>query len=171
MTHADRITAIVSSFEEAMARFTARLSGLTPPDAERVPADGGWSAAQIAWHVAAVNRSFSSIIDGSFPVAKPAPDGFAERDWIEIGGGVPEKAQAPSRVQPQGAVTRDEALQALTESRDRLVSALRGLDPSRALLTIDAPMVGCLSLYQVGEWAQVHVIRHNKQMKRVAGAA
>lgn len=171
MTHADRIAFIVSSFEEAMSRFTARLSGLAPADAERVPADGGWSAAQIAWHVAAVNRSFSSIIDGTFPVAKPAPEGFVERDWIEIGGGVPEKAQAPSRVQPQGAVTRDEALQALAESRDRLVAALRALDPDRARLTLDTSPVGCISLYQVGEWAQVHVIRHNKQLKRVAGAA
>jgi hypothetical protein len=37
------------------------------------------------------------------------------------------------------------------------------------LLTIDAPLVGCVSLYHVGEWAAVHVIRHNKQMERLLG--
>jgi hypothetical protein len=30
-----------------------------------------------------------------------------------------------------------------------------------------ASMVGCISLYHVGEWALLHVIRHNKQMKRL----
>ena len=68
-------------------------------------------------------------------------------------------------MQPTGAVTRDEALALLAASREKLIAAVRSLDPDRALLTIDAPLVGCVSLYQVGEWAAVHVIRHNKQMK------
>ena len=168
-THSSRIDAIVSSFEEALARFHARFSALSPEAAERVPADGGWSPAQIAWHVAAVNKSFASIIDGSFPVAKPAPDDFVERVWEEIGAGVPAKADAPSRVQPQGLVTQQEALEKLAATAEHLRAALRGLDAERARLTIEAPYVGRLSLYQVGEWASVHLIRHNKQMKRLSG--
>lgn len=152
-----------------MARFTARLESASAADAECPREDGGWSAAQIAWHVAAVNRSFASILDGSFPVAKPAAADFVERGWEEIATGVPEKAQAPSRVQPAGPVTLDEALALLTVSREKLIAAVRALDPERALLTLDAPLVGCVSLYQVGEWAAVHVIRHNKQMKRLLG--
>jgi len=169
MTHSDRIAAIVSSFEEAMARFTARLESASAADAERPRDDGGWSAAQIAWHVAAVNRSFAAILDGSFPVAKPAAADFVERAWEEIGAGVPEKAQAPSRMQPAGAVTRDEALALLAASGEKLIAAVRVLEPTRALLTVDAPLVGCVSLYQVGEWATQHVIRHNRQMKRLLG--
>lgn len=34
--------------------------------------DGGWSAAQITWHVALVNESFAGWIDGSRPVAHRA---------------------------------------------------------------------------------------------------
>src|SRR5687768_7056485 len=141
MTHAERIDAAVAAFEEAMARFQARLSGAPPADVERVPEDGGWSPAQIAWHVAAVNGSFSSILDGSFPIAKPASD-FVERTWEEIGTGVPAKAQAPTRVQPPQRVTRDEAVEKLSASAARLVAAMRALPPDRALLTIDAPLVG-----------------------------
>lgn len=152
-----------------MARFHSRFSALAPDVAERVPDDGGWSAAQIAWHVAAVNKSFASIIDGSFPVAKPAPDDFIERVWEEIGAGVPVKADAPSRVKPLGPVTQQEALERLSATAEQLRAALRGLDADRARLTIEAPYVGRLSLYQVGEWATVHAIRHNKQMKRVLG--
>lgn len=166
--HADRIAAIISSFEESIARFHARLTGLPSDAAERVQPDGGWSPAQIAWHVSAVNKSFTSIIDGSFPVAKPAPEGFVERSWTEIGAGLEPKLQAPARVQPQGAVTQPEAVAMLSESAARLIAALRALEPERAMLTIEAPYVGRLSLYQVGEWATVHVIRHNKQLKGVA---
>jgi hypothetical protein len=36
-------------------------------------------------------------------------------------------------------------------------------------LTIESPVVGCVTLYQVGEWATVHLIRHNKQIKRLLG--
>lgn len=167
--HASRIASIASSFEEALARFRARLSALSPEAAERVPNDGGWSPAQIAWHVAAVNKSFASIIDGTFPVAKPAPGDFIERVWEQIGAGVPAKADAPSRVQPEGSVTQQEALEKLSATAEHLRAALRGLDADRARMTIDAPYVGRLSLYQVGEWAAVHLIRHNKQMKRVSG--
>ncbi|HUF24626.1 MAG TPA: DinB family protein [Vicinamibacterales bacterium] len=85
----------------------------------------------------------------------------------EIAAGVPERAQAPLRVQPTGPVTRDEALALLAASREKLIAAARVLDPERALFTISASLVGSLSLYQVGEWVAVHVIRHNKQMKRL----
>lgn len=152
-----------------MARFHARLTSANPVDVERVPADGGWSPAQVAWHVAAVNESFTKILDGSFPVAKPAAAEFIERTWEEIGTGVPDKAQAPSRVQPSGPVTRDEAVAKLEASAAKLTAAMRALEPERAVLTIDAPLVGTISLYQVGEWGAVHVIRHNRQIKRSLG--
>jgi hypothetical protein len=166
-SHTDRLAAIVSRFEEAMTRFREKLANADAASIERAPEDGGWSAAQVAWHVAAVNGSFAKILDGSFPVAKPAAPDFAERDWETIGTGVPEKAQAPSRVQPPGPVTRDEAVAKLDESKARLIEAVRALQADRAVMTLEAPYVGCLSLYQVGEWAAVHVIRHNRQVKRL----
>lgn len=167
MTHAERINIIVASFEEAMSRFQSRLSGASAADAERPRADGGWSAAQIAWHVALVNESFAGLIDGSRPVAQPPADDFVERTWIEIGRNLDAQLQAPSRVQPQGPVTRADAVAKVEASREKLVIALRGLQPDRGVMTLDAPVVGRVSLYQVGEWAVHHVIRHNKQMKEV----
>lgn len=170
MTHADRIGAIVASLEEAMARFESRLAGASSSDAERPRADGGWSAAQIAWHVAAVNESFATLIDGSRPVAQlPAPD-FVERTWPEIAGSLEKRLEAPSRVQPQGAVSHADAVAKIAASRERLVGALRALQPDRGVMTIDSPIVGRVSLYQVGEWAVHHIIRHNKQMKDVLAA-
>ena len=171
MTHESRIGSIVASFEEAMARFRARLAAADPAAAERVPDGGGWTPSQVAMHVAMVNMSFASIIDGSRPTAQPAPEGFVERAWGEIEGGIPEKLEAPSRAHPPAGVTHDAAIASLAASEAKLVTALRGLDAGRARLTIESPIVGGrVSLYQVGEWAVAHVIRHNKQAKRLLQA-
>lgn len=150
-----------------MARFRARLAGSDPAGAARAPEGGGWSAAQVAAHVAAVHGSFASIIDGTFAIAQPPGEGFVERPWQAIGDAMPEKLQAPSRVHPPAAVSRDEALAALDAANARLVAALRGLDADRARFTMESPVVGRVSLYQVGEWATAHLIRHNKQIKRL----
>jgi hypothetical protein len=171
MTHTDRITSIVSRFEEAMARFEARIAAADPAHAERVPEGGGWTPAQVAAHVAAVNGSFAAIIDGTRPVAQPPAADFVEREWAVIGGGIPEKLEAPSRVHPPASVTRGEAVAALEASSLRMVAALRGREPERAAWTIDSPIVGRVSLYQVGEWGVWHVIRHNKQVKRLLDVA
>lgn len=168
MTHESRINAIAANLEEAMARFEARLSSLTAEQAERPRADGGWSAAQIAWHVAAVNAAFMSLIDGSRPAAQPASAGFIERTWEEIGRALDEKLDAPARVTPTGPVSHGDALSKVKASGAALAAAIRALDPARGPMTVDSPVVGRVSLYQVGEWAVIHVIRHNKQMKALA---
>jgi hypothetical protein len=170
MNHDARIGSIVFSFEEAMTRFRGRMSSADPAAAERVPAGGGWTPSQVAAHVAMVNTSFASILDGSRPAAQPAPEGFVERSWAAIAGGMPEKLEAPSRVHPPAEVSRDAAVELLAASETRLAAALRALDAERARLTIESPIVGGrVSLYQVGEWAVAHVIRHNKQVKRLLG--
>lgn len=171
LEHLHRMAAIASRFEEAMARLTARLTALSRERAEQPRDDGGWSPAQIAWHVAAVNHSFAAIVDGTVPVSAPAPEGFKERGWEEIGAGMAPRLDAPARVQPPATVTHDEAMSRLAASGDALVTALRGLDSARARRTIVSPIVGTVSLYQVGEWAAVHVARHNRQMKlQLSGA-
>ena len=167
--HASRIASIVSGLEEALARVRARLASADADAAERVPAEGGWTAAQVVAHLAAVNGSFASIIDGTFAVAKPPAEGFVERGWDVIGAGMAGKLQAPSRVHPPAVITRDAALASLDASGAKLTGALRALDETRARLTMDSPVVGCVTLYQVGEWATVHLIRHNKQIKRLLG--
>ena len=150
-----------------MARFQSRLSGASSADAERPRADGGWSAAQIAWHVAAVNEAFAGLIDGSRPMAQPAPADFVERTWTEIGATLEKKLQAPARMQPEAAVAQTDAIAKLEASRATLIAAVRGLQPERGVLMIESPLVGRVTLYQIGEWATHHEIRLNKQMKDV----
>ena len=169
-SHTERIERMRAAYREAHARFVKRLTDAPADAVERVPADGGWSAAQIGWHVAAVDASFAGLVSGDNPAAKPLPDGVTERAWSDIVTAMPERIEAGKRVQPPAVVRRDEVLAALADSAARLDAALAGLDAERgAGLAITHPALGTITLRQFGDWAAGHVIRHNAQAKRVLG--
>jgi hypothetical protein len=170
-SHSERIARMRTAYREAHERFATRLRGAPADAVERRPVDGGWSAAQIGWHVAAVDASFAALVSGQRPGAQPVPEGTPEKPWDEIVKGIPEKLEAGKRVQPPDAVGRDEALAALADSVAKLDAALAGLEADRgSRFAIQHPVVGVVTLTQVGEWATAHVKRHNAQAKRVLGA-
>ena len=135
----------------------------------RVPEGGGWTAAQIAWHVAATNEAFAGLIDGAIPIAKPAVEGFTETPWSAIASQVPDKLEAPKHLHPPDAVVTAEAVAKLRASEGRLVKALADLDEARANMTVKSSVGTRITLYQVAIWASSHVARHNAQIKRLVG--
>jgi uncharacterized damage-inducible protein DinB len=169
-SHDEQIARTRKAYREAHDRLVKRLREAPAEAVERAPADGGWSAAQIGWHVAAVDGSFAGVVSGERPGAQPLPDGAAEKPWSEIVKTIPAKLVAGKRVQPPAQVRRDEALAALAESAAKLDAALAGLDAARgAGHAITHPVIGTVTLGQIGDWATAHVIRHNAQAKRVLG--
>lgn len=169
-SHDERIARTRASYREAHARLVKRLTDAPAEAVERAPEGGGWSAAQIGWHVAAVDASFAGLVSGERPGAQPLPDGASERPWAEIVKGMPEKIEAGKRVQPPAEVRRGEVLTALAGAAEKLDAALAGLDPERARHAITHPAIGTVTLGQFGDWATAHTIRHNAQAKRVLGA-
>jgi hypothetical protein len=168
--HSDRIARARQSYREAHERLVKRLAEAPADEVERPPADGGWSAAQIGWHVAAVDTSFAGLVSGDQPGAKPLPDGVSETPWSEIVKAIPGKLEAGKRVQPPAGVRRDDVLAALTDAAARLDSALAALEADRAArYAITHPAIGTITLGQFGDWATAHTIRHNAQAKRVLG--
>ncbi len=168
MTHSERVAQTVAGFEAAMARFLARVEAVPAADGIRRPADGGWSLAQIAWHVAATNEGFAALVDGSRPLARaPEPD-FAETPFTEIIAMVPDRLEAPDVFQPPPEVGLADAVARLRTSGTRFVDAYRALAEDRARWTVKS-ILGLLTVYQVGNWAVAHVVRHNAQAKRVLG--
>ncbi len=170
-SHTERIARVRTAYREAHARLVKRLADAPAGAVERVPPGGGWSAAQIGWHVAAVDASFAGLVSGENPRARPLADGVSETPWAEIVQNIPGKIEAGKRVQPPPAVRRDEALAALAESAAKLDAALAALDSERgARYAITHPAIGTITLGQFGDWATAHTIRHNAQAKRVLGA-
>jgi len=168
VNHNERIAATAAAFEAAMARLIARIEATPDSIAERVPADGGWSAAGIAWHVAVTNEQFAGLIDGSVPGARPPQPDFEETPFAEITSVVPDQLEAPATFHPAAGLTRHEALSRARASRDRMSQAIRGMPESRGLWSIKS-ILGLVTIYQVGEWATAHVARHNAQAKRAIG--
>ena len=166
----DRMDRVRAAYRDAHARFVKRLTDASAGEAERGPGDGGWSAAQIGWHVAAVDASFAGLISGELPGAKPLPEGQAAKPWAEIVAAIPPKLEAGKRVQPPGDATRDDVLRRLEEAAAKMDAALAGLDAERgARYAITHPVVGTVCLADIGDWAIAHTIRHNAQAKRVLG--
>jgi uncharacterized damage-inducible protein DinB len=170
MSHSEKIARVRQAYGEAHARFVKRLSDAPVDAVERAPETGGWSAAQIGWHVAAVDTSFAGLISGELPGAKELPEGTAAKPWSEVATGIPEKLEAGKRVQPPPAVNRDEVLRALAAAAAKMDAALAGLPEQRgARYAITHPVVGTVAIADIGDWAVAHTIRHNAQAKRVLG--
>jgi hypothetical protein len=151
-----------------MARFLARIEATPDNIAERVPPDGGWSAAGIAWHVAVTNEQFAGLVEGWVPGAMPPEPDFEETPFEEILAVVPDGLEAPPKFHPPAGLTRDAALARARESRDKMSKAIREIPESRGLWKVNS-MLGPVTVYQVGEWATAHVARHNAQAKRAIG--
>lgn len=168
-THAARIDRLRAAFDHASGRFLARYDTTTREEAVAVPRDGGWTAAQIAAHVAALNRVMASIVSGRIDRATPPPDGFAERPWPDIAAGVSARLQAPASVTAPPTMARDSARDAFEESRALVLDTFAAIDEPRARYVFSSPQFGTISLYQVGDFLAAHVARHNAQLKRLLG--
>lgn len=170
-THSELIARSRQGYREAHDRLVKRLRDAPEDAVHRAPADGGWSAAQIGWHVAAVDRQFADLMSGARPGAQLLADGAGEKPWPAIVADLPQRIEAGKRFQPPADVRRDDVLGLLAESAARLDAALAGLDEQRgATHAITHPAIGTITLRQFGDWATSHTIRHNAQAKRVLGA-
>ena len=169
--HLARVHHLRESFVEANERLVSRLRRVSNEAAER-EADGAWSAAQIGWHVAAVTTRFAAMIAGDIGGPQPLPEGFRERAWAEVAAAVPERAKAPAAVSPPPGVRRADAIAALEASGTKMARAFDALTPERGgRMGVNHAIVGTISVYQIAEWATAHVVRHNRQAKRVLGEA
>lgn len=167
--HMTRVRQLREAFARANERLVARLRAADADAAERAPG-GGWSAAQIGWHVAAVTNRFAGLIGDEGAGAQPLPDGFRERSWEEVAASIPVRLTAPPSAVPPQAVSRDEAISLLEASGMRMARAFDRLTPERGgTMGITHRVTGTITVYQVGDWATAHVIRHNRQAKQVLG--
>jgi hypothetical protein len=164
MSHQERVSAQEAAFNAAMRTFEERIGSLDDQTAMRPPADGGWTPAQIAWHVGQTNELLAAVISGAVPTATPAPEGFVENPAIFAG--IPDKVQTFPQLVPPDGVTRAEGLSKLKGSTRTYQASLQGLTPERASgHCVDLPF-GKLSLYQIADFAAAHVTRHLNQLQR-----
>ena len=165
--HLSRVRHLREEFASANERLVKRLRASDYHAAERTPPGGGWSAAQVGWHVATVNTRFAALIAGEIPAAKPLPDDFTERPWNAIAAELPEKIQASAAAMPPAQVTCHDAVAMLESSAVKMARAFDTLTAERgSRIGVSNQLVGTINLYQVGEWAASHVARHDAQARK-----
>jgi uncharacterized membrane protein len=169
--HLARVRHLRETFVEANERLVARLRNADDDIAAREVA-GAWSAAQIGWHVATVTTRFAAMIAGDIAGPQPLPEGFHERPWEEIAAAIPPRAAASAAVTPPPGVRLADAVAALEASGTKMARAFDVLTSERGgRMGITHPLVGTVSVYQLGEWATAHIKRHNRQAKGALGEA
>lgn len=164
--HLSRVRHLREAFSSANEHLVGALRQSDDMAAHRV-SEGRWSAAQVGWHVAAVNTRFAALIAGDVPAAKPLPADFVERPWQEIAAAIPGTLEAPAAAMPPAVVSRHDAIAALESSAVKMARALDTLTPERGKqIGVTNPIVGTINLYQVGDWSVAHVQRHFAQAQR-----
>ena len=166
--HLARLRHLREHFAEANEKLVGRLRRATDVTATAAP-EGHWSAAQIGWHVATVTNRFAGLIAGDLPGVKELPADFVERPWAGIEAAIPEKLNASAAIMPPPAVTRDDAISMLEAAGMRMARAFDAITAERgARMGIGNPIVGgAINVYQIGDWAASHTLRHDRQAARM----
>ena len=160
---ADRAATILARFHAAHAALIGKLRELPPETAEHRPSPGGWSAAQIGFHVAATNEWIAGVLDGSTPMAQPAPAGFVERFDAKA---IPAQVKTYPTLEPPGVVSAEVALERLRASGHHLSKAIAALTAERGTGHCVTLPFGTLSLFELADFTAAHVVRHVGQIDR-----
>jgi len=160
--------------EELLARERANLMALyasVPPARRAVaPAAGGWSAVQVAEHVARVETGVAKMIGkgASMPRTASAEELLAAQltpRKIAIVRDRQTKVEAPERTWPTGSVAPETAIAALLQSREMLEAAFfEATDHVLDEIIFAHPIIGPLTLRAWVELVAHHDARHAAQI-------
>jgi uncharacterized damage-inducible protein DinB len=157
-----RITAATDHLVAATARLRQSLERLSDDAATTPPAQGGWTPAQIVYHVGITNEGFFlPTFAGTAEFLAPAHEGFEETFAFET---VPPRIKTFPQLEPPD-VGKADALRKLDASAAAVADALRALPPERVRQCAQLPF-GTLSMQQMAEFAAGHVVRHQAQLDR-----
>lgn len=170
----ESIADIFSAKQKIREGLEIVLGGVSPDEATRVPADGGWSIEQILEHIAIVDggaaKICSRLLDGARADNRASDGSFSlSEDFTRMSDTAStSRFQAPERVVPSGGVRVSESLQNLAASQ----SAIEAMQPDMEHLdlsghTFTHPIFGDLT---AAEWLVVtggHELRHTLQIQRV----
>ena len=160
---ADRAATILARFHAAHNALVGRLRELPPEMAEHRPGEEGWSAAQIGYHVATTNEWVAGVLDGSTPMAQPAPAGFTEGFNPKA---IPPKVKTFPSLEPPSVVSCEVALEKLRASGHHLSKAIASLSADRGAGQCVTLPFGTLSLFELADFTAAHVVRHFGQIER-----
>jgi hypothetical protein len=134
------------------------------------PANGGWSAVEVAEHVSRVERGVVKMLTAGATMRQiTSADELAAAQLtekkIEVVRVRTEKVQAPERAHPTGKFDADSVIAELAQSRAALLEAFRAAEPDVLdRVTYPHPFIGPLTLRAWVELVAHHDARHAQQV-------
>lgn len=158
-----RITGSIDLVLKAANYMAAQVEALPETVATAAPPDGGWTPAQIAYHVGLLNETmFIPAFAGTAPFVEPAPTDFRETFSFSV---VPPRVKTAPFLEPPARVSAAEGVRKLRETTATLAGAMRSLADER-LSHCAKLKFATVSMQQLAEFAAEHVTRHQAQLDR-----
>lgn len=158
--HAERINGILADLEASHREVTALLKSATDEAATRKPAEGGWNAAQVGYHLGIANTRLAS---STMQHAHDAPPDFVEN--AELFRALPPKIKTMEALEPPSEVNKGSAIEALDKGFADAAAAFKSLTDAQADRIVKFPF-GAMTMYQLGEFVVLHARRHAEQIRR-----
>jgi len=173
------VAEIYEAIDKTRERFYRRVEELSDEQASARPAPEAWSVAEIAEHLAIIERSVLRLVkgvlaqieaaggqgDGGGALMKPfSLERHVERARVE-------KYVAPEMARPKGQARLADSLEHLRRSREELL-ALRPRIEAADLNAVSYPhpAFGPLNVYEWVAFIGIHEARHLRQAEAVLGA-
>lgn len=175
MPNADGTTEIMELLDAERAALLTCVERVPTELRTRKPAADRWSVSEVIEHLARVERGVAKLLAlrGQEVPAAGADLSGAQLDPARVARlrSRVDRLQAPERILPQGALTCEEALQALDASRSALRAGLRAATPA-ALdgATHVHPVLGVLTLRGWACFIAHHEARHAAQITEIGTA-
>lgn len=169
LNQAERDYALVE-LDDAHRKFLATIEGLTPEQWGFRSAEGRWSPADCAEHIAVIE---AIVLDRVMPGGLQSPADLEKRKTLQhsdtevlrLGAERAQKLNAPQPVQPAGRwKTADEILSNISSLRSRTVQLVKSTQEDLRNRFADHPVFGTLDLYQWVLLLGAHMRRHTDQI-------
>lgn len=177
LTNDRRVQALERELTRVRRAFEAALDAVPAADRIRAPA-GQWSASQIVWHVAKVERSVARLIERQTaaigPMATVPPDPSPE-GVLAVLDHIPfldrsRKLEAPEGIRPPEAIDLVAERGRLADGRVQLLAAAYDCGPRLSLVRHDHLYFGSFDGWQWMLMVARHEERHLLQLQETVAA-
>jgi uncharacterized damage-inducible protein DinB len=154
---------VLSQLQEIRSELFNSIEGLSDEQLNEVPSSGGWSIAQVLFHVHQVEMYFANLAQKA---VEEQNEVVKDIDLAKVSDRtIKRKSPVEPPSEPQ---TREELISRLNHSRGKVIAFLNTLD--LALLeekSASHPVFGRLNLKQTMEFIGGHEKRHLNQIEEI----
>jgi hypothetical protein len=163
---------VVKHLEETRAKFLASVRGLSPQQSGWRSAEGRWTIAEVAEHIALTEAAIHGMVEQVLK-SPPAPEKKAEvagkdERILERIPNRANKAQAPEVLKPKNTFgSLEETVKAFEKGRAANLEIARSSTQDLRSHFAPHPFFGALDTYQWLLFVSAHSDRHTQQIEEV----